>query len=355
MNKYYIIIFIAIFCFIFLESCSEKDNEPTRLFDDSKLLQGEVLEKSSSNLNSPLQLTYKDSFLIVMDRFSLNGGEYLFRLLGEEGKKITTFGRIGKGPDEFLFPSFLTSADKNKVDVYNAKLFTLNILDYDSILAGGKNLTIDSYSKLNTGYSKLVRVKDNLLFGSGFFKKGRYLLSDTLGNTIKEIGAYPFESEFDVSKRVLGMAFQTNLQKHPQKPLIVSATSKSPNLEILNLDDSNYKIVNKINSIPTKFENKSSETRLDVSIYKNNTFGYQDVTVNKNYIYVLYSGKRMDQRYRYSDKILVFDWKGNPVKYFKLDKELRYISIDDRNENLFGLGTISRNQSVLIKFSLPKF
>ncbi|GEM_PF-1225357 len=351
MKKYLFTTFIL----LSIISCKPEYNEPTSLFNTNKVLNSVPLPISSDLFSIPLQMITKDTLLIVLDRYQKDNNTFIYKAFNtNNGNTISTFGRIGKGPDEFQFPSFLTdiSYNSNLFGVYNGKRFMFNELSIDSIVSNSRRLTVKSYQNLSNFYSKIIKTDKEHFFGSGFFDKGRYALSDTAGNILTVKGDYPFEHQFSLSKRDLGMAFQCKLKKHPNKQLVVSATANSANLEIIKVGTHGFEVIKKINSRPTIFENNGSKNRIDVDVLQENRYGYQNVSITKDYIYALYSGKKMDKSYHYTDIVLVFDWEGNPVIRYNLDQEVRYISAKANNEALFAISKNEDGDHEVRKFSL---
>lgn len=72
--------------------------------------------------------------------------------------------------------------------------------------------------------------------------------------------------------------------------------------------------------------------------------GVTYVTSNDQYIYALYVGKTINESVTnrenalYTDKILVFDWDGNPCKVLRLDREVSAIAYSERYDKLYCLG-----------------
>lgn len=70
-------------------------------------------------------------------------------------------------------------------------------------------------------------------------------------------------------------------------------------------------------------------------------------------IKVLYDGRIYDTQNptRYlRDKLLVFDWDGKPVKYYKLSKPIFHFDIDEKHGILYGLS--DNPEFHIISFSL---
>jgi hypothetical protein len=83
-----------------------------------------------------------------------------------------------------------------------------------------------------------------------------------------------------------------------------------------------------------------------------NKISVVSITSGDKYIYALYNGttiKKMEEMAKSSpsgeeaidniyNKILVYDWDGNPVKIIKVDKKLKYISFNEKQQTLYCLG-----------------
>jgi hypothetical protein len=72
--------------------------------------------------------------------------------------------------------------------------------------------------------------------------------------------------------------------------------------------------------------------------------GVPSVTSNDEYIFVLYNEKTLREALTLRDdvflsqKLLIFDWKGNPVKLLKMNQSLRSISYNKQQHLLYGIG-----------------
>lgn len=68
--------------------------------------------------------------------------------------------------------------------------------------------------------------------------------------------------------------------------------------------------------------------------------GFLDVACTDKYVYALYSGRVLsDDLFTayYGNHIFVYDWDGNPVKHYVLDKDLFMLNIDEDNGTLYGV------------------
>lgn len=73
-------------------------------------------------------------------------------------------------------------------------------------------------------------------------------------------------------------------------------------------------------------------------------FGVTYAASDENFIYALYVGKTLKEsladrsKALFSNKVLVFDWDGNPCKILNLDRDICSISYSKMDKKLYGLG-----------------
>jgi hypothetical protein len=81
-----------------------------------------------------------------------------------------------------------------------------------------------------------------------------------------------------------------------------------------------------------------------IALFLNNKVGIMSITSSDKYIYALYNEKMLKSGELGGpislscNKILVYDWDGNPVKNLKVDKKLSSISFNETQQTLYCLG-----------------
>ncbi|MEX0662058.1 MAG: BF3164 family lipoprotein [Balneolaceae bacterium] len=348
---------------LLLMSCNVESNEqeievtenPTDMFETKIELTHEEVELTGIELGGPEQLLVMDSLLVIRDQFEVNEETYFYALVNRHsGVGYQIFGREGRGPDEFLDFNYMFRTSSNTISINERRLFAVNEVSIDSILVDASAFTVSTTDELNTGYSLISKIGDDRIFGTGMFTDGRFALSDTSGELINTFLNYPFEDEFDgISTRDLGMAYQSNFSFHPTKPLVAVANFTAGNLDILRVENDSIEEVSQIYSHQPKFENQSSETQISVMFDADNKMGYWDNDVTEEYIYALYSGReRTDPNQSTGNKVLVFDWEGNPIEQLNLDVEVSGITVDQNNETLYAIANDDNNEAFIATFSL---
>lgn len=355
--------FLLIICVLFLQfSCTKLEyEEPFELFLEKENIYGKAVELNDLQINNPIDLLMLDSLLIIHDQYGINDTTFFLSIIDiNSGKVLKYFGREGRGPDEFVYPLMLSKIPNQpqKIGVNTRRLFSYSTLSLQRILSDNGGFTLSEIKELSTGYSKVVKISENKLVGTGFFQEGRFGLSNEDGEILSIEKKYPFQQKFNyMDIRTLGMAFQSDLAVHPKKNLMVVTTSASANLDILALSNDSLKVINSIHSNPplVEKEENSSPNRLSVHYLEENKRGYEFLSSTENFFYALYSGTPREEgldKYLTGQIVLQFDWQGNPIKQFNLEYPAKLISVDNEDQYLFAMSADSIGRYSLIKYEL---
>jgi len=353
MNILYIHLYIHLILIgsAFLISCSsasESFHVPTILFQDLQENRRSAGYFENIKLSTPLQIMVFDSLLLIHDQFEHNGESFFFSFINRfSGKEVKLFGREGRGPDEFLFPGYISRIPgrNDVIGINNRKLFSFVEVSVKKVLDDSLPAAVSQIDELHTDYSMVGRVENDRIIGTGFFDDGRYAVSNQESEMIEVGISYPFEEKFEnTTRKQLGMPYQSNFRLHPEKPMLVSATVFAANLDVISFYNDKLKIEKQIHTNYPLFENESNSQMLSAKILPENLGGYRDLDVSKAFIYTLYSGvKRKEGLSKYSsgDRVLIFDWEGNAYKQLNLDKTAIKLAVSPDDQYMY---TISLNE-----------
>ncbi len=337
---------------IFLNACSSspKLKDPLLDFEDKENLSSKRLQSSDSLFRVGGLLLF-DSILIVKD----DELDYLFKVIDiRQDQLIKQFGKIGEGPCE-LGPSSIISKsgeDGNMIGIFEMQTREFQEFYFDSILESeGDPPCIPFQGNFDYESRVIYKLKGNYFIGT---PKGENLYALFLGNKIVQaIGQFPFYDQFKgVDPMNLDMAFQNKLILHPTKPLALGTSVFSFNMDILELKNEDQLTIKKsLHFWPPEFEASTEANKFYAAIKKENRFGNVSTDVSGNFIYVLYS----DQPWEYlfpikSNRVLVYDWDGNPVKILELDQEVSMIAVNEKDE--FMVGYVDDGKANLFRFEL---
>ncbi|MEX2478490.1 MAG: BF3164 family lipoprotein [Gracilimonas sp.] len=355
-----ILYYLVVGIFLVQTSCINKEfDEPYSLFEYESDINGEPINIEGLQYNTPVDMIIIDSLLIIHDQYNINDTSYFFSVANLRNMELLNyFGKEGRGPDEFLFPSMLSRVPgkPNVLGVNNRRLFSFNEISIENILSNSTKITHSSTNELNTGYSKVIKINDKLFFGTGFFQNGRFGISDSEGDFLYSQSDYPFNERFkEMSMMSLGMAFQSNIATHPDKNILAVATLSSANIDFISFSNDSLELKKSIHLNPPQIENNSTESRLSVHDLPENKRGYEFLTSTSNFVYALYSGVLRSEgldKYLTGRVVLQFDWEGNAVKQFNLDQPAKLISVDREDEFLYAMSPDSSGENSLLRYHL---
>lgn len=351
MKNKFLISFFSVLCLVI--SCQPNDNGKINDTKNTRL-KGEKINLPTSSITRVFDMKIIDSLLIL----STPTRDHLFQIFDINNLSfLQYFGKKGNGPGELGFPSFIqldsespqniVIFDKNRFSVYESPVS--QILDGNLVL----NKTVNKYE---TSVQRMVKLINGSYLSYGIFKH-RFALLNEDGIYQKGYLQYPFENEQnDLSFSSLAMAYQGKIETNPQGNRIVMATTQSANVDIVELDtlQDQLKLVKSIHSWMPDFSDQTDGNSIGVAFKTTNTYGYIDLTVNDEFIYLLLSGKQRDPKDRYahreSNKVVIYDWNGDKHNEIILDKEVNAIEVSPNNNYL--ISYIDDEPPLFFKYNL---
>ena len=158
-----------------------------------------------------------------------------------------------------------------------------------------------------------------------------YALKDTLGNarTFKI-----FNSMVDnISEENSVAPYRGSLHKHPDRNLVLQTFSYMEYLMFFDFDKDTIFAIHEKSAL-------SFDEVLDKSVHRDNYLAFTDGASTENYFLVLYW--RGDYYLEVPNRegpneLLVFDWAGNYITGFKMDKQILRIEYDEKRHILYAI------------------
>jgi len=212
----------------------------------------------------------------------------------------------------------------------------------DSILFSKSPLPVDLFSGSSNKlakyrYNRILQINDSIFVGMGGLYGGRFTIFNRYNKDFYSFGKYP--DEVSLSNGLKSEAYQGNLIYNEYNQNIVFAESSSELLEFYHFEKNKMQLQKGYyTSIPNySLVNKGGENHIISSLHGRNI---KELTYTKNYVYVLYVQKEDDASLLEKSKgdcILVFDWKGKPIKRYQLDCEVKTITINEDGSRIYAL------------------
>jgi hypothetical protein len=332
-------------------SCNQPKVSQVVNFDNVETLVGEkIFTIDPYDLTS---LEVVDSLLIVINR----KGSFIFQFFNiSTNKTIIELGKRGKGPGEFIEPTLLISHN-NKLQAINK---TLQMFDYVSrrktVIDLSKTLELDS----------LVFFQERLPYSLGFIDRiwydsdslicyrgednqiNRLTIFNPINSSMKIIPFRAPDCQLKMSNNFERFFYYTQeIDINISRRLIVTAPIFVGQLDFHNFNGDylysskweHEEVLNKIINEPKKFRPKIHITQIKSdanTIYALNVNGYR-------------LSDKLNQET--NSELLLFDWFGNPIKKYILDRRVTNFAIDFKNQYIYGYAPAEHDYT-LIKYKL---
>jgi hypothetical protein len=347
-------IFYTIVVIIVLSSCHDKEPPATlfELFNTEKRLSGELVVLNKT-LGNPYQVVVIDSLLMLYDSdnehigsfFNANTGEFLQR-----------FGKIGRGPEEFLMPVEISFDKKNEtLNIFERSAGRLTHLkNYSNKEFGNAPQNRVSFTN-NQGYTGFARkIGDSTYVASGEFEN-RFAVFDLSGEILKTTQDYPIYEGVNISDNLLYIAYQNMLEVNSTNNHFASASIYCDNIEFFKFEGNDLILIKRYGFIKPEFVDMSNKDAKMLQPSESNKMGFLDISSDENYIYCLYSGRSINEYKTRSqafkgEDIFVFDWKGNPITRYKLNEEIVKFTVDSKSKMIYAIAHTP--EPVILKYKL---
>lgn len=275
------------------------------------------------------EMLVKDSLLLVKNIMQ----EHLFMIFSlPEFKLIKQLGKMGKGPNEFQFPS-LVPAQGNECLCY------INENATNTLYRLNKNLTI---SKLDFKITE-ARVKrfigDKQIYS---FNKSNFIYAESIKGG-RAVFSFSLDKDSIQNQQIFNLSFSEahkswasyigDFGANGEKKRAVYAYKYFKRLVFMDLESGKTRTL--------KFSRDEAEKGKPLSIMSpQNTTHYWGMCARENYVYVLYSGRSPVEvtkewgKEKYYIFVEQFDWNGNPFAKYKLDN-WGYFCVDEQNKKLY--------------------
>jgi len=293
----------------------------------------------------PFRIRLVDSILYIMD---LHGTENFCHAFSyPQMEHISSYGKLGKGPNEFLDSENICFDQHEQLWVLDA-----NRQKLVQIKQGIIHTEID----LN---DKLIRTLDFTLYDDSTFLvpdysgQFRFHIIDLKGNIIESRQKIPTEKKENeaTSDIALAQAWRSFMDYNPKNGILAMATQLGEVMELYDV---------KQDTVIHIFKGAAGEPEY---FYRggfaipNGIMGYSDIHVGDQYIYAVFWGRTFEDirqssvKFEGGKSIHIFDLHGNLIASLQLDRYITGFNIDETHHRIIALD--ANSDQPLIEFSIP--
>ena len=293
---------------------------------------------------SEIEMVIKDSFMVMQSRTQ----DGMFALLSlPDLQYIKSFGLIGNGPDEFMFPHLCKNTDPN---ILATVIESTNGKIYDILTNGMMKPNIINIPKAKTGHNYASEypglMTDTLLYFAANSSTGKSVF--TIGGT-DNIQANEIQNLALDPKRKGWANYIGDFAINKEQTRMVYAYKY---FKLVRFFDLEHNTVRTINFERDEFD---ESTQYKIDGLDANVTHYWGISANKKYVYMLYSGRTPYQVVNDNNKgnyyihVEKYDWNGQPIAKYKLDR-WGYFTVDEENNFLYLVST--NDDSSFFKYKL---
>jgi hypothetical protein len=306
--------------YLLFVSCSSLNQDQVKIIPEPILL-----ECSKLNINLitkfPAFIKVNSNNIIVLNPYDEKGIIHFYDT--SSGQLSMQFGKLGKGPYEFLTPTFAGENAKNT----ELNLFDPNLHKFYSVqLKKYPNIEFDltDLKKCRNNYEQIIKLKEDLFAGLCFNPVGKLEVFDSKGIIYDHV-------QFNSFSTKAGLKMQAYLAFNSDMDLLIAASYKTGYIAAYNLNSKHIFLKWELSVTPVI--TKISDNRLVLDPERNKS-GFSEIKFSNNKIFALYKGKLLkDEKGRTKEalpqSILVISTNGEILKNYKFCYPIKNFYIDN--------------------------
>lgn len=331
-----------IFCFLLLYSCSQKNQRFESVTELYNI-------QSSGNITSERMGGFgaiapewievvADSMLLLVDR---NADPAITIYSLKNSKKITSTGKKGKGPFEFITPKLegpsYTLNDSLYIYVSDFNAHILYRLNISELLAGDPNpfeKIDDIHHTIAPGWQEMYPIDDRRVIGNLWFGNGRVFIWNRVTQNVKFIPNFP-KTSVALTQDNVGYFYSNSGGYNPKRKVFASAMQTFKQVDFF---DSNGTLLKTF-----KFEKdkKHPEFKSEGPLFPPDYVFYFGRTYSStNFFFALSQNKRADQSVKSSEnfELYLFNWDQNFIgKWNFVQSNIGPFAVSEKNKKLYAI------------------
>lgn len=285
---------------------------------------------------------YHDGRLLLL---CLLDGKWVHIYNIAQGRIEKSFITNGRGPEELISGHDLTFDRKNNtlnvLDLMQRKILTM---DFDEVFGGGNPKVTSEYFK--EAYASVIPFGGKLLtYNTHSYEdprpQVRFSLQDKDGTELDAYRKYPIADSV--------LAFMVSIPYHidvsPDQTKMVAASSRGGIIEWFDIGSDKFKPIDILYLSEPHL--KDGRALLDG---EKTDYCFVDIWTNDKLVYTVYGGHGYKSK---TDRVVVFDWKGNPRKLYQTEYRIHLLCLDEETNTAYVITETDPEKATIIgKFSL---
>lgn len=328
-----------------LVACSEKKyptiNDFYRHFPLIEDRKPTILPFNASDFKKPISIFYdKQKVYLTEDNALSDTLLSVFDL--KNFRPIGSFIQKGNGLNGFIeITNLQKQSDRYFFYDWSSKKIVNFVFEKDTIRIV-ESIKIKADSIIHSIFNVFPSIDHNFL-ATGILPQHRIAVIDrALARSTHAFGVYPVDKRINSTYTALAFAHQSIIivNEDLKKCAVFGKNEASYSFYDIKNINKPQMIINKVFVFPTYHDNGNNIHGSVVFDKELTTQGVLSVTKSTKYCICLYSGEVVNHidNFFYADKLLVFDWNGNPIKIIRLGARYSSITYDEEKNLVYLLG-----------------
>lgn len=325
--------FYSFFLLILTSCLSPSGTSMVDLFDVQLQEDPQPLSIETDSIRNPYLMTYHQGLLVFGN---IHAPYFISVFDGETGKFLGDCASRGAGPEEFIHLGGLAFV-RDKLGLWDAGKSTMALARIDRhqpAASAFEFLKMQEDSSLVAVF-QIVPVREDLSVAAGIVRGHRFALMDGQGRVVGGFGEYPEGHETQNTDMENGFVYQSLLATQGERSLLAAATAMGESIQFYDLSDKDNPVLVREFTFEHPLYNRTGDQEQPIVFDAKNPDGFIDLKATPDYCVGLFSGEaRTDLRAYGGDKIVIFDWDGNPVKLITLGQSYMNLAVDTEKNRI---------------------
>lgn len=340
------IIFLILFLLIF-SSCGNNTDVEKSFANKIDLIAEHIAIDELLNINN---LVKTEDYIVLQN--TTNSGQDIYYVYScPELDFLYSFGANGRGPEEYLMPSVIKNTKGNNIgfrDHATDIVAFYELSDTEAVLKSSREFSSPDYDRF---FWEINMMDDSLfLIKHQGYQRGLRELWNIESNRM----VYSIANSFPKLPRKLGKNYYTIFDDYliaSNGVRFVTAYCFIDRIEFGKVEKNTIRLTSSVGAMhPPEFHLYGHDTETEYSIDRN-IVCYENVYAGTDYVYALYSGRRLDEtENNHSSVIEIYTWDGKPDRVLYLDSSVAYFAVDEKDGIIYA---VNPDEDSILKFRLP--
>jgi hypothetical protein len=337
---------------IFFYGCKSDGPIQKDAFGKSVRLKGRTLI-SSNELTDPWVILNMDSNIFIANY----KGSPVLEVYSVQGKKIKSLIERGSKKNDIAMVGSLQS-DPNHYLLYLYDLFEKKILGI-SVNDLTKNKNVDpelliDFKTWQTQSDNLGKayVLDSCFLFENYTPEGRLIFFSPKGQSLGKKLSFP-KTDSSLSDMENARLYAGQITTSPKKDKLAMITYNAGMINLFDLKNKELiPVWSDTSFLAADWKKLQVANTTRIAFTPESTAGYLDICSTGDFVYALFSGKKLKENYKFTNVIQVVSWDGKKKIQLILDRMIKRLTVSQDNTHIFGIASNEKDEPEIVAFDI---